>query len=60
MRIIHNNCPFCSKETRQNAVVDSWLDVSGLTIFISYWTRCLECGINVTNKTKEIESEQLK
>jgi len=59
MRIIHSSCPFCNKETKQSATVESWLDVSGLNIFINYWTRCLECGNNLINKTKEIDWEQL-
>jgi len=59
MRTIHSNCPFCQKETKQTAVVESWLDVSGYVIFVHYWTRCLECGNNLIERTKEIEWEQL-
>ena len=59
MRNIYSNCPHCNKETRQNAVVESWLDVSGYNIIIYYWTRCLECGNNLIERTKEIDWEQL-
>jgi len=55
MRTIYSNCPFCEKETKQDAVVESYLDVSGYVIIVNYWTRCLECGNNLINKIKEIE-----
>jgi hypothetical protein len=59
MRRIQSNCSFCQKETKQTAVVESWLDLSGYVIVVHYWTRGLECGNNLIERTKEIESEQL-
>lgn len=59
MRRVKNYCIHCEKETEQTAVVESWLDVSGYSIFISYWRKCLECGNITFQKVKEIESEQL-
>ncbi len=59
MRRIKTHCRTCKKETTQTAVVESWLDVSGFSIFISYWRRCNECDNVVFARTKEIESEQL-
>ena len=59
MRTIQSYCSFCQKETKQTAVVESWLDLSGFVVFVHYWTRCLECGNNLIERTKEIDSEQL-
>jgi len=59
MKYIFKDCKFCEKETKQTAVVESYLDSSGEMIFIHYWTRCLECGENIISKLKEIDWEQL-
>jgi hypothetical protein len=60
MRKIIAYCFHCKKDTEQNAVAESYLGLDGITIFINYWTRCLECGENCINKTKEINSEDLE
>jgi len=60
MRRIIGYCFHCKKDTEQIAVIESYLGLYGITIFINYWTRCTECGENVINKTKEINSEDLK
>ena len=59
MRIITEICPFCKEETKQTAVVESWLHVSGYAIFVHYWRKCLNCGEMTLEKIKEIECEQL-
>ena len=60
MRKIIGYCFYCEEDTEQNAIVESYLGLDGITIFINYWTRCFKCGNNVINKTKEICSEDLE
>ena len=60
MRIVEEWCFFCQKTTKQTAVAESWLDVSGYNIFVSYWRKCLECGNKTIDKMKEISGEDLE
>ena len=60
MRTIIGYCFHCNKDTEQKATVESYLGLDGFTININYWTRCDECGENVINKTKELNSEDIE
>ena len=59
MRTVTEYCFYCQTNTKQTAVVESWLDVSGYTIFINYWRRCSECSNKTLDKAKEIFGEDL-
>jgi hypothetical protein len=60
MRKIIGYCGHCKKDTEQNAVVESYLGLDGITICINYWTRCKVCGENIINKNKEINAEDME
>jgi hypothetical protein len=60
MRTIFNYCFNCKEDTKQDAIVESYLGLDGITININYWTRCKKCGENVIDKTKELNSEDIE
>lgn len=60
MRTLETFCVVCDKIVKATAVVESFLGLDGLTIFVNYWQKCSECGTLICQKRDEINSEDLE
>lgn len=51
-------CPICKEETRIDHIAESYLGCCG-TIFLNYWTKCIDGGHKILDITKEFTPEDL-